>query len=162
MKMIVRSEKVTPQPSAAIKTVTIAVRILLGAIFLFSSVGKIADPEAFHAVVINYRLLPPSLVTATAVIFPWIEALCGLALILGRYEKGAALLVSTMMIVFIGIGFYNGYRGLNIACGCFSLTAKAPSSIAVNTLRNMAILMAGAWVLILPGPQQTRQAQKTY
>jgi uncharacterized membrane protein YphA (DoxX/SURF4 family) len=88
------------------------------------------------------------------VVFPWIEAVCGLALVFGRFEKGAALVVSLMMVVFTGLILYNGYRGLNIACGCFSLAAHAPSNIAVNTLRNLLILAAGAWVLFFSRRQQ--------
>jgi hypothetical protein len=54
-----------------------------------------------------------------------------------------------MMVVFIGIGFFNIYRGLDIACGCFSLSAKEPSSIVLNTVRDVAIL-TGLWVLCVP------------
>jgi uncharacterized membrane protein YphA (DoxX/SURF4 family) len=144
--------------SAAINTATPVIRIVLGAIFLFSSAGKIADPWAFAAIVTNYQLLPPSWVWATALIIPWIEALCGLALVLGRLEKGAALLVSLMMVVFTGIMLYNSYRGLNVACGCFSLSAKAPSNIALNTLRNLLILAAGAWVFYFSRRWQLQSA----
>ena len=143
-----------PLPPAAINNITVVVRITLGAIFLFSCAGKIADPEAFAAIVTNYRLLPPLLVSATAVIFPWVEAVCGLALVFGRLEKGAALLVSLMMVVFTGLILYNGYRGLNIACGCFSLAANEPSNIAANTLRNLLILAAGAWVFFFSRGQR--------
>ena len=145
-----------PEPSAVVKTVTDVIRIALGAIFLFSCAGKIADPAAFTAIVANYQLLPPPLVSATAVVFPWIEAVCGLALVFGRLEKGAALLISSMMVVFTGLVLYNGYRGLNIACGCFSLAANEPSNIAVNTLRNLVILAAGAWVLFFPRHRRLR------
>lgn len=148
-----------PVPSAVVKNITIVVRIALGAVFLFSCAGKIADPAAFAAIVANYRLLPPQLVAATAVVFPWIEAVCGLALVFGRFEKGAALLVSLMMVVFTGIILYNGYRGVNIACGCFSLSAKAPSNIALNTLRNLFILAAGAWVLFYSKHQRLAPAR---
>jgi uncharacterized membrane protein YphA (DoxX/SURF4 family) len=143
-----------PEPSAAVKNVTVVVRIALGAIFMFSCAGKIADPAAFAAIVTNYQLLPPPMVSATAVVFPWIEAVCGLALVFGRLEKGAALLISLMMVVFTGLILYNGYRGLNIACGCFSLAANEPSNIAVNTLRNLVILAAGAWVLFFSRHQR--------
>lgn len=140
----------TPLPSAVVKNLTIVVRIALGAVFLFSSAGKIADPAAFAVIVANYQLLPTPMVAATAVVFPWIEAFCGLALVVGRLEKGAALLVILMMVVFTGLLFYNSYRGLDIACGCFSLAANAPSNIAVNTVRNLFILAAAIWVLLFP------------
>ena len=143
-----------PHPSAIVKNVTVVIRIALGAVFLFSCAGKIAAPAAFAAIVTSYQLLPPPLVSATAVVFPWIEAVCGLALVFGRLEKGAALLINLMMVVFTGLILYNGYRGLNIACGCFSLAANDPSNIAVNTLRNLVILAAGAWVLFYSKHQQ--------
>jgi uncharacterized membrane protein YphA (DoxX/SURF4 family) len=152
-------QNVKPASSSTVDKVTIVVRILLGGIFLYSCIGKIADPSAFAAILTNYQLFPPHLVSATAVVFPWIEAACGLALVFGRYEKGAALLVSLMMVVFIGIIQYNNYRGLNIACGCFSLSAEAPSNIVVNTLRNLFILAAGAWVLIYPKHQRLTPAR---
>lgn len=136
--------------AAAVNNVTIAVRIILGAVFILSSVGKIADPSAFAAIVTNYRLLPPPLVTLTTVVFPWVEIVCGIALIAGRLEKGAALTVAAMMVAFVGIHLYNAYRGLNIACGCFSLSAQAPSNIFLNTLRNLLLLAAAAWVLAWP------------
>ena len=149
-----RDKKVKSLPSPVVKNIAFVVRIVLGAIFLFASAGKIADPMSFAAIVTNYQLLSPPLVLTTAVVLPWIEAVCGLALVFGRLEKGAALLVSLMMVVFTGLVLYNGYRGLNIACGCFSLAANAPSNIAANTLRNLLILAAGAWVLFFPGRQQ--------
>lgn len=127
---------------------TTLIRIALGVVFLYASVGKIADPNGFAAIVSNYRLLPQPLVWATAVFLPWIEAVCGLALLCGRFEKGAALLVNLMMVAFIAVVIYNGYRGLNIACGCFSLAVREPSSIALNTMRNLVILAAGLWVFI--------------
>jgi uncharacterized membrane protein YphA (DoxX/SURF4 family) len=133
-------------PATIADKITLVFRIVLGGLFLFSSVGKIADPNAFAAIVTNYQLLPQPLVMATAVIFPWVEVLCGVALLCGRFDKGAALLVCLMMLAFTGIGLYNAHRGLNIACGCFSLSATEPSNVAVNTLRNLLILAAGAWV----------------
>jgi uncharacterized membrane protein YphA (DoxX/SURF4 family) len=132
----------------------VAVRIALGSVFVLSSAGKIADPQAFATIVGNYQLLPPHLVWTTAVVLPWLEAVCGLALVVGRYQKGAALLVSLMMVVFTSIILYNGYRGLDVACGCFSLSAQAPSRISLNTLRNLIILAAGVWMLYHSrGPQ---------
>lgn len=137
-----------PESFALGGTFTVVVRTLLGAVFLYSSAGKIADPAAFAAVITNYQLLSPQWVPLTAVIFPWVEAVCGLALISGRCENGAALLVSLMMVFFIGIMLFNGYRGLNVACGCFSLSAKEPSSLVGNILRNLLFLAAGAWVMV--------------
>jgi uncharacterized membrane protein YphA (DoxX/SURF4 family) len=132
------------------RRITFGIRIVLGMVFLYACAAKIVHPAAFAAIISNYQLLPASLVAPTAVIFPWLEALCGLALICGRFEKGAALLVGLMMTAFIGIALYNGYRGLNVACGCFSLAAAKPTGIVLHILRNLVILAAAAWVLLAP------------
>jgi len=139
-------------PSIAARIVVL-VRIALGCVFLISCFDKIADPAAFAGIIANYQLLPPPLVTLTALVFPWIEAVCGLALVAGRFDKGAALLVSLMMVAFIVIILYNGYRGLDIACGCFSVTAKEPSNIIVNSIRNTIILAGSIWILCQPARQ---------
>ena len=136
--------------SVYIAKLAVIVRICLGAIFLYSCVGKIADPAAFATIITNYQLFSQPWVTVTALVFPWVEAICGLALVAGRFDKGAALLVSVMMVVFIAIILYNGYRGLDIACGCFSVTAKEPSSITVNIIRNLIILAGSVWMLYRP------------
>ena len=142
-----------------LKYTTITVRVGLGIVFLYSSADKILDPAGFAQIVANYRLLPTALANATAVVLPWIEAICGLALVTGRFEKGAALLVSLMMVLFTGLVLLNAYRGLNIACGCFSLSAREPSNLAVNTLRNLALLAAALWVLYGPKREWLPPAQ---
>lgn len=140
----------TGSPIWGPKGITVILRLALGGLFLASCLGKIAQPAAFHAIVANYQVLPPLLVTAVAVVFPWVEAGCGLALIFGRFQNGAALLVCLMMAAFIGVTAFNALRGLNIACGCFSLAANEPSDVTLLILRDLAILAAAAWVLAHP------------
>ena len=43
-------------------------RLVLGAMFLYAGIVKIADPAAFAQAVANYRILPLALVNAAAVI----------------------------------------------------------------------------------------------
>ena len=127
--------------------VTVLFRITLGAVFVYASMDKIANPAAFAEVIANYRILPEWLVPVTAVCLPWVEAICGTALVVGRLELGSSVLINLMMVVFIGATLYNGYRGLDIACGCFTLSAKEPSNIVLNTIRDLAILTMGIWVM---------------
>ena len=144
--------------SLIVTVATILVRSVLGAIFIYASLDKIADPTAFAKIITNYQVLPQLWVSATAVFLPWVEVTCGLALVFGRFEKGAAMLIILMMAVFIGIHFYNGYRGLDIACGCFSLSTKEPSNIAMNAVRNLTLLTAGIWVLFYTKLRQSEPA----
>jgi uncharacterized membrane protein YphA (DoxX/SURF4 family) len=138
--------------SRVARRITTAVRLLLGGVFIYSCAAKIAHPEAFAAILTNYQIVPQFLIGPTAVVFPWIEAVCGTALVIGCFDRGAALLVSLMTAIFIGITLSNGYRGLNIACGCFSLATAAPTNIVPHILIDLLIMAAGVWVLLFSAP----------
>ncbi len=94
-------------------------RISLGVVFLYAAYGKILYPEAFALSVYNYKILPDNLVNLTAVFLPWLEAVCGLALVCGVFTRGAAFIVSGLTLVFLAALGFNLYRGLNVECGCF-------------------------------------------
>ena len=56
----------------------LGVRIVLGFIFIFASIEKIAQPEEFAKAITNYRLLPTPAVNLFAIVLPWVELLAGL------------------------------------------------------------------------------------
>ena len=122
-------------------------RILLGAVFIYASWGKVFNPVSFAEVIANYQILPRSMVVPVALILPWIELVCGVSLIVNRWVQGGALLVSCMLVVFIGALGYNAYRGIDVACGCFTLDETAPSGVWFNLARNGGLLAVALYVL---------------
>jgi len=79
------------------------VRVFLGGYFLYTGVVKALDPFTFLLGIRTYGVLPEQpaiLLNATAVILPWLEMICGLALILGLWIRGAALNIALMLLVF--------------------------------------------------------------
>jgi uncharacterized membrane protein YphA (DoxX/SURF4 family) len=60
-----------------------ALRIGLGVVFLYAGIVKISDPSAFAGSVAAYKVLPYFMNFLVAATIPWVEALCGLLLILG-------------------------------------------------------------------------------
>lgn len=100
-------------------------RWLVAAIFIFAGVGKILNPGQFAMDIDNYRMLPYLLVTVMAVILPWLEVLCGLLLILGKWKKGAALIMLGMSLIFFIAISSAVVRGLDISCGCFAVSREA-------------------------------------
>lgn len=98
----------------------LAIRTILGLVFVIASIDKVADPVAFAGSIGNYKLLSPSIVLIIATVLPWVELLCGLGLILGAYWRGSALLSFVMLTVFtLAVGIAMA-RGLDISCGCFT------------------------------------------
>ena len=50
----------------------ICARVILGAVFIYASIDKIRNPEAFAKAVYNYQILPDSLINLTAIALPWL------------------------------------------------------------------------------------------
>ena len=124
------------------------VRIALGAVFVYSAWPKIVDPPAFAQMIWNYRILPGWAVNPVALALPWLELLCGVALIAGCLRRGAALITGTMLVVFMGAISADLARGIAIDCGCFSVAAG--NRTADELFRGMKLdLLRDAGLLLL-------------
>jgi uncharacterized membrane protein YphA (DoxX/SURF4 family) len=125
----------------------LALRLILGGVFIWASWGKIIDPEGFAEVIRNYRIIPEAWVNPVALWLPWSEALCGLLLISGRWLYGSIWIVNTALLVFILALAFNWYRGIDVGCGCFSLSAEyRAGEYLIDILRDFAFLAAGLWI----------------
>ncbi|MBN1930799.1 MAG: DoxX family membrane protein [Desulfobacterales bacterium] len=102
-------------------TLSALFRWLLGSIFIYAGVFKIADPWSFSDAIYNYRILPDFLIDIFALWIPWLEILSGLALIIGKWIKGGTFILLMLIIVFIIALGAALFRGIDISCGCFGL-----------------------------------------
>jgi putative oxidoreductase len=98
---------------------TVIARVAVGATFIVASVYKIRDPGAFAKSIWFYHMVPGDLINLMALIIPWVELLCGLALIMGLFYRGAVVLVNIMMVTFIFALCTTIVKGIDIDCGCF-------------------------------------------
>lgn len=121
--------------------------LVLGGIFVYASIDKIAHPQAFARVLANYRLLPVFTIHGVAAILPWVECVAGVFLILGAYRRSAALLLSLLLVMFILVTGLNLLRGLNVACGCFSASGGSPENPVVVIVRDLLILVPAVVIL---------------
>ena len=103
-------------------------KILIGSVFLFAAIDKIAHPDAFAKSINNFHMLPYEMLNIPAIILPWIEILAGIMLLLGIKEKASSFLISGMLIVFIIAIITAIYRGYNIDCGCFGESSPAAAA----------------------------------
>ena len=122
-------------------------RVLLGGLFIISSIDKIADPAAFTASVLNYRLVNPTVAVAAATMIPPLELICGLGLLLGLYPRGSALLITIMLVCFTGIVLSALIRGLDISCGCFTQDPGAEKIGTKKILENAGMILLGIYLL---------------
>lgn len=114
---------------------------VIGGIYLLAGVLKLPDPAQFAQVIFNYRLLPWPLSAAAALYLPWLEILCGVALLFRFLPKGALALVTALTLAFAIALLSAWLRGLNIECGCFGRSG-GHSGITDGLLRDILLLAA--------------------
>ena len=102
---------------------TVRVQIALGVIFAAAALPKIVDPPSFAHMIYNYKLVPAALNNLMALVMPWIELLCGVALVLGIWRGTARTIIGVLLLTFIIAIGINLVRGNAIDCGCFDVSA---------------------------------------
>ena len=108
------------------------IRLLIGAIFVYSAVPHILNSMGLASSIYNYRLFPSPIIGLSAAFIPWITLLSGLALILGVKVRAASLIISASLVIFISLAVISMIRGLDIDCGCFVGIIRKANWIAVS------------------------------
>lgn len=115
--------------------------LIAGGIFIYAGVVKVLDPVQFANDIDNYKILPWTIAAGLAFYLPWLEILCGLALILRRLYFGGLSILTALVVVFLVATIAAKARGLDITCGCFGHASQNwnfPAHLAVD----LAILAA--------------------
>jgi len=119
----------------------------LGAVFVYASLDKIAQPAAFARIVYHYRLIGPNELVGPlpanvlAVTLPWVEMVAGLALIAGVWRCEAAGLSALLLVAFLGAVTWALLHGIDIEnCGCFSVSGTGRSAGIKLILQDLGLL----------------------
>jgi len=121
--------------------------LLAGAVFVYAGIVKVDDPTQFALDISNYQIIPWSIGVRLAFYLPWLEIICGLALIFRRLYDGALLIALALIVVFIGVTISAKARGIDISCGCFG-NASGNLTLTWHLVLNGCILAALAWLWI--------------
>ena len=122
-------------------------RMVLGALFVYSSLHKIQSADQFGIAVRAYKLLPVGVSNIFALSVAWTEAVAGILLILGVMTKKAAGAIFILLVLFTAAIATTLVRGLVIDCGCFSNEGGDQTNV-VLVVRNL-FLIAGAAIVML-------------
>ncbi len=132
-------------PAFRDKLLPIALRWILGGVFIVAGVPKILQPGEFAVAISNYRLLPHEWINLVAITLPWIEVIAGLMLIVGAWVRASAVVVLGMMVMFVTVIAYALARGLNIECGCFGTVAGRKIGL-MSLATDAALLGMSVWL----------------
>lgn len=130
---------------------TLLCRILLGLAFIAAALPKISDPPGFAKAIWAYELFPAWSLNPLALLLPWLELVCGLALCLGFWPRAAALWVSGLLVAFMVALSINLARRHPVDCGCFGATAHRTEAERLEDMRWALARDAGLLLLALQG-----------
>ncbi len=99
------------------KYFVIALRLLLGAVFVASSLGKMIDGAAFRQDLGQLIGFDPRLAEIVGIVLPAVELTLGLLLLSGLFLKWVTLLASGFLLLFIIV--FLPLAGSTTSCGCF-------------------------------------------
>jgi len=98
---------------------TFSSRVILGAIFIVASIGKLPQQAEFADAVVAYDILPTLLARWYGLLLPWAELLVGGLLILGFFQKFIAGVSVILILSFIIANSIALSQGMGAECGCF-------------------------------------------
>jgi uncharacterized membrane protein YphA (DoxX/SURF4 family) len=131
-------------PSKTLRWTLLALRVILGAVFLYGGYVKLKDPWALFAMGIDsYHLLPYRFVEPLARTLPWFEVVLGVWLIVGLWLRVSSVAVSLLLLVFFTAMVHARLAGQEINCGCFG----PGEPISKWTLLRDGSLLAGSLFL---------------
>ena len=126
-------------------------RLGLGALFIYSALAKISDPDEFAYSVSRYDLLPGFVVGVFSLTMPMLELLVGLAMLFTKWLRESALLVAGMMAMFIVALTQALFRGLEISCGCFGVpSVGGREEILMALVRDVVLIVPAVWLMFRP------------
>lgn len=146
-----------PRTPAGIIALTL--RMLLGALFIYSGWEKARDPILFLNSVRSFQILDDPYSAWLAMGLPWLEILAGGALLTGVLADGGLTVIAGMLAVFIWAIVYSWQRGLDIECGCFGKEAQ-DTNYTDLILRDAGLLAVAAGLLVYRALQRRKVSAK--
>ncbi len=141
--------------------------LVLGGVFVYASLSKIADPRAFAKIVYHYQVVGPSAffgfipANLVAVTLPWLELIAGVLLIAGVWRREAAVVTAFMLAVFVVAVASTLARGIDIQnCGCFALDASGRAA-GWKLLAGDLVLLAATLVVAFVPPRAPDTSAET-
>lgn len=136
------------QRAVAVSWLVVVARLLVGGVFVFAGMSKLALPHGeVVAQMQQYTVIPRLLTPLIATVLPWVEVLSGAALLIGFLTSPAAWLVVAQLVSFCLLMLVVLAAGIEIEdCGCFGALGWKETPLQV-LLRDL-VMLALMWPVV--------------
>ncbi len=131
------------------KYLVFVLRLILGGIFLVSSLGKMVDIERYSVdAVYTFGILPMALARPFGLVMPFIELAVALGLLFGVLTRLSALGSGLMSLAFFIAKALVLSEGREIDCGCFGAVVETLASVTIYM--DIPMLIFSLVVMLVP------------
>ncbi|HEV7204781.1 MAG TPA: MauE/DoxX family redox-associated membrane protein [Jatrophihabitans sp.] len=124
-------------------------RLVLGVVWIWSSLAKLASPRTFVQAVRAYDATPEWLSKAIGYGLPVLELALGILLIVGIAVRLSAVVSGGLMLFFLVGVIQASARGLTIDCGCFGGGGPTTSTnYTWDILRDLGLLVLAVYLVL--------------
>jgi putative oxidoreductase len=131
------------------KKISIAIKLVLAALFLFSAWSKLSDPKTYVDALKTYQLFPLSWIPLLVYYVPLVELVLAVLLFIPKYSKVALLACLILFSIFQISLLTLILRGIDGDCGCFGKFGGTPR-IAFG--KNVGFICALIYLLLKSSP----------
>ena len=126
----------------------LALRLLLGAMFVYAAWDKVFHPQQFAISVRAYQIVPVAVSNLFALSLAWAELIAGAMLLLGIFTRKAAGAVFILLATFVVALGTVLVRGMVIDCGCFKSSDHGTSPVSMWLIVRNLLSLGAAWLVI--------------
>jgi uncharacterized membrane protein YphA (DoxX/SURF4 family) len=143
------------EPSVLAHWGLFASRLILGGLFIWSSISKITAPYEFLSAVYGFEVVGREVGVVVAVAVPWCEFAIGVCLLAGVLLDGAFALSAVMLAIFAILLTFARANGLEVACNCFGSDRVSVISTfdVLRTVGLLALAVTGLTLSLRQRPQ---------
>ena len=130
-----------------------AIALSLGLMFLLAGYHKLSDRAQFRITLLEYQVIPESLVSPASRIIPIVEILLGGAWLFGWYQAGLTAAASAGLLGIYALAIsINLYRGrVYFDCGCgFGGKSENEQYLSGGLVIRNVVLITAALATLLP------------
>jgi uncharacterized membrane protein YphA (DoxX/SURF4 family) len=128
-----------------IRRAALALRVLLGAVFIYAAYTKLRQSWLLFALSIDsYQLLPEWAVFTLARTLPALELGLGVLLVVGVWLRYLSVVAAAILALFFSVMIVSYFRGAGIDCGCFGVGEP----LSIKTLARDGVLLLAAVTLV--------------
>lgn len=134
-------------PSMEVVGLTLAIRFILGLIFLTSAFGKFFHLPQFNQAVVEYDILPPNLARFYGALLPWLEIFIASVLLVGVWLRIAGIGAAFLLLSFTVAVGSNLKRNRVLECHCYGILNSSKIGWGI-VIRNVLLVVFALFLSI--------------